>query len=267
MSSVKCPVKQVNAKESLSRNYKFQSTDDLIELIESHGFICDRNGIQRAGIRNEENRGFQRHLIPFDISLDGKFKDYRCILPDSKFRIIVINSHNGRGSLQLKLGVYRFVCENGLMVGDTITDARIPHRGKDFEHKVKVAINNIVNRIDTIKETILAMTQRTLTTSEMTRFAYEATGIRWDKAYSPSYQDGVVVSFESLLDTHRPQDCEDDLWTIFNVVQENLLKGGVNVSKNGKIRKSKKVNSISRQVKINQDLWKLALKVFEKEAA
>ena len=105
MSSVKCPVKQVNAKENLSNSYKFQSTDDLIELIESHGFICDRNGIQRAGVRKEENRGFQRHLIPFDISLDGQFKHYRCILPDSKFRIIVINSHNGRGSLQIKLGV------------------------------------------------------------------------------------------------------------------------------------------------------------------
>ena len=156
MASVKCPVKQVNAKRTVSSNYKFQSTDDLIELIESHGFMCDRNGIQRAGIRKEENRGFQRHLIPFDIKLEDRFKN-SWHLPDSKFRIIVINSHNGRGSLQIKLGVYRFVCQNGLMVGDTITDSRIPHRGKNFEGKVKKAINNIVDRINIIKETILKM--------------------------------------------------------------------------------------------------------------
>ena len=258
MSSVKCPVKQVNAMENLSNSYKFQSTDDLIELIESHGFICDRYGIQRAGVRKEENRGFQRHLIPFDISLDGQFKHFRCILPDSKFRIIVINSHNGRGSLQLKLGVYRFVCENGLMVGDTITDARIPHRGQDFELRVKVAIENIVNRIEAVKETILAMTQRTLTTSEMTRFAYLATGIRWDKAYSPNFQGGLIVSFNDLLNTHRPQDCEDDLWTIFNVVQENLIRGGINLERNGKVRRSKEVKCIHKKVTINQELWRHA---------
>ena len=119
-------------------------------------------------------------------------------------------------------------------------------------------IENIVNRIDTVQKTILAMTQRTLTTSEMTRFAYLATGIRWDKAYSPNFQGGLIVSFNDLLNTHRPQDCEDDLWTIFNVVQENLIRGGINLERNGRVRRSKEVKCIHKKVTINQELWRLA---------
>ena len=68
----------------------------------------------------------------------------------------------------------------------------------------------------------------------------------------------MIVSFESLLNTHRPQDCNTDLWTIFNVVQENLLKGGITVESNGKIRKSKEVTSIPKRITINQELWRLA---------
>ena len=43
--------------------------------------------------------------------------------------IILINSHDGASSYQMLAGMFRFVCCNGLVVGDVADDIRIPHKG------------------------------------------------------------------------------------------------------------------------------------------
>jgi hypothetical protein len=41
--------------------------------------------------------------------------------------IILINSHDGASSYQMLAGMFRFVCCNGLVVGEVVEDFRIPH--------------------------------------------------------------------------------------------------------------------------------------------
>jgi hypothetical protein len=41
--------------------------------------------------------------------------------------IILINSHDGASSYQMLAGMFRFVCCNGLVVGEVVEDIRIPH--------------------------------------------------------------------------------------------------------------------------------------------
>ena len=43
--------------------------------------------------------------------------------------IILINSHDGASSYQMLAGMFRFVCCNGLVVGDVANDIRMPHKG------------------------------------------------------------------------------------------------------------------------------------------
>ena len=43
--------------------------------------------------------------------------------------IILINSHDGASSYQMLAGMFRFVCCNGLVVGEVVDDIRIPHKG------------------------------------------------------------------------------------------------------------------------------------------
>jgi hypothetical protein len=59
----------------------------------------------------------------------------------------------------------------------------------------------------------------------------------------------------------RKEDNKRDLWTTFNVVQENLIKGGVKIWKTeGKKRKvkSRQVTAINEDVRLNKALWILA---------
>ena len=69
------------------------------------------------------------------------------------------------------------------------------------------------------------------------------------------------MSFEKLLFSSRPKDAGKDLWTVFNVIQENLIRGGIEVESNGKVRRSSEIKCIHKKTTINQKLWELANKV------
>ncbi|MCI4005135.1 DUF945 domain-containing protein, partial [Dickeya dianthicola] len=43
--------------------------------------------------------------------------------------IVLLNSHDGTSSYQMLAGMFRFVCSNGLVCGDTVADVRVPHKG------------------------------------------------------------------------------------------------------------------------------------------
>jgi len=43
--------------------------------------------------------------------------------------IALLNSHNSTSSYQMLAGMFRFVCSNGLVCGDTVADVRVPHKG------------------------------------------------------------------------------------------------------------------------------------------
>jgi len=64
------------------------------------------------------------------------------------------------------------------------------------------------------------------------------------------------------MPTHRPEDNSLDLFTVLNVVQENLIRGGarVTVEQNGttKNKAVRRVNSMISQTEINTMLWNLA---------
>jgi Domain of unknown function (DUF932) len=50
--------------------------------------------------------------------------------------IILLNSHDGTSSYQMLEGMLRFVCQNGLVCGDTVADVRVPHKGNAAEHVI-----------------------------------------------------------------------------------------------------------------------------------
>ena len=58
----------------------------------------------------------------------------------------------------------------------------------------------------------------------------------------------------------REEDKGNDLWTVFNVCQEKMIKGGFHsVGKNNKSRKQRGITSIKKDIEYNQQLWNLAM--------
>jgi hypothetical protein len=63
-----------------------------------------------------------------------------------------------------------------------------------------------------------------------------------------------------LIKPTRKEDEGDNLWSVYNVVQEKLIHGMFDVyGVGGKQRKARKIKNFQQDTKINQDLYELAL--------
>ena len=95
-----------------SDNFKFQDSQVIINALQSSGFYLDDTSIGNP--RKDENKGFQKHLMIFRSGW-GETK----IDDNNELTILVQNAHNGTSSVRFSIGIYRAVCANGLIVGDT----------------------------------------------------------------------------------------------------------------------------------------------------
>ena len=58
---------------------------------------------------------------------------------DEANEVVLINSHDGTSSYQMLAGMFRFVCQNGLVCGDTFADVRVHHKGNVIDHVIEGA--------------------------------------------------------------------------------------------------------------------------------
>ncbi|MFP3531730.1 DUF932 domain-containing protein, partial [Burkholderia sp. SIMBA_013] len=91
---------------------------------------------------------------------------------------------------------------------------------------------------------------------EQHAFARSALALRYD----PTDAEAPAPIAESqLLAPRRFEDRRDDLWTVFNRVQENLTKGGLHGrSRTGRAMSTRPITGIDQDVKLNRALWMLA---------
>ncbi|WP_312949067.1 DUF932 domain-containing protein [Agrobacterium sp.] len=86
--------------------------------------------------------------------------------------------------------------------------------------------------------------------------------------------DGNVdtpIQPQKMLGIRRTDDKSNDLWTTWNVVQENTIKGGLRGQGRddlGRPRrvKSRAVNGIDQGIKLNKALWVLGEKMAQMKA-
>lgn len=173
-------------------------------------------------------------------------------------RIILTNSHDGFNSFKFMVGLYRVVCSNGLVVADEeFANMSIRHIHYNFEELRKMVVSSLENLPSQI-EVINTMRQTMLTDEQKVKFATTAIKIR--KGYSE--EDNVDISsdtIEEVLAPTRKEDEGNNLWNVFNVIQEKIVKGKYSYSENGKkSRKVRPLTSIVKDLQINKALFNLA---------
>jgi hypothetical protein len=230
---------------TLSNKYRLAKTTEMIKNIEGLGFKMDK--FVALKVRKKERQGFQKHRVIFTSPLLKA-------TTDGVPQLLLTNSHDGSSSVILQLGFFRYVCSNGLVVGSNIiAPVRVRHSGNDFDERLIVAINYIVDQAEILTASIERLKAKRLTSSEIMSFQREALqkrlgNVKIESFYVPSY---------------REEDQEQDLFTVMNVVQENLIRGGARVileDENGKrtTKSVRRVNSLISQTEINMMLWDLA---------
>jgi hypothetical protein len=254
----KCPLAFAEAPTNpdVSGKYLFVNTETIVDDLDKLGW----KPVQAA---QRKSRGketiFSKHMVAFqnpDIKIKGSDGD------DSFPRIIMTNSHDGMQAFKFSVGIYRLVCSNGLVVADEeFSDFKIKHKGYTFEELrgvVNEAVADLPNRVQVLNE----MKNRVLTKEEKGKLALDAMLIRAgikpnsDKAKKFNYDEETI---EDILDPKRKEDEGDDLWRVFNVIQEKITQGDFHAALTGaKVRKVRKIKSFEKDLKVNKELFKLA---------
>jgi len=192
-------------------------------------------------VRSKKYKGFQKHIIVFrhpDIQIKGKNGD------DAFPQILLTNSHDGKAAFNFRVGIFRLVCSNGLVVSDAdFSNVSIRHMNYTFE-SLQAKVNEVIEKLPGLVQKINLFKSTKLTAEQMAEFAYKAA----------TFRTKAKVSVDELLAVERDADHGNDLWAVFNRVQEKILGGSFRSGK----RKSRSVTSFQKDIELNEQLFELA---------
>ncbi|EFU69568.1 conserved hypothetical protein [Aliarcobacter butzleri JV22] len=231
----------------VSDKYHFIPTIDVIEEIRLHNWYPVNVNV--ANVRDIEKEGFQQHCV--------RFRHFEDLLnpKDNAVELLLFNSHDRSKAFSISAGIFRFVCANGLVISDSVFEAyKIKHLGVR-DNDVANAVANITSIKDKLIQKIEKLESITLNQNEKESFAKSSIPLR--------FEEHLEINHKDLLIPHRMQDYKDDLYTVLNVIQENLIRGNVQgINKDTKRRfTSKEITSISKDTQVNKGLWDIAEKI------
>jgi hypothetical protein len=240
---------QKSAIEGVSEQYGFVSTYEIIKAMREKGYECVE--VRQSKRRAEEKMPWTKHMLKFKHPSTVKALLKRGdVIP----QVVMLNSHDKSSGFHLYYGMFRLVCTNGLIVsaGDLVEPIKVRHNAKMVEGIVEKAREMLrgADHIYDVREKMLGVK---MTEKEAIKFATDAI------LHRPPRRSGILLP-ETLLTVRRDEDKPNDLWHVFNRVQENMLHGGATTTTElGRNVQTKGIGRIERDVQVNAGLWNLAM--------
>lgn len=233
------------AHDSRSQRYVYVPTIDIVEGLRREGWL-PFFAVQ-AVPRDGDRMGHAKHMLRLRRD-DGIGK------PEAA-EVIIVNSHDGTSSYQMFAGMLRFVCTNSLVAGERFEEVRVPHKG-NIQHDIIEGVYTVAEDFPRLIDASETMKETRLSEEEQRVLADASIVARYGEEESPIRPDQILMP-------RRREDSGQSLWTTYNVIQENMMKGGLHGSRRnaeGRIRRSqtRAVNGIDQNVTLNRALWTLA---------
>ena len=234
----------------VKENYKHYNTAELINVMEQEGFYPVSASQVKVRKNAEQRKQFAKHAIVFRDS--NVNQETGCAA-----QIVIVNSHDGSTSYRLYYGLYRFVCANGLMVGSEFASQRICHKGdkNTIEEIIRIS-REFADNATKVNKQIERWAGIELTYEQQMEFAQKAMEYRWGK------DNKAIENYkaEDFIEAHNVEDSDNNsLWSVFNKVQENMMKGNVQgINQRGRRVRTRAIRNINRNIDMNKFLWNLA---------
>lgn len=241
------------AHASRSDRYSHIPTSVVVEGMRKEGFAPVK--VQVSRVRDKDKNGFEKHMIRFR-QLDSIVR-----VGEVHPEVVLVNSHDGSTSYKLSAGLFRLICSNGLVIPQgELDEIRIKHTGANIVQDVIEGSFRVLGQSQQSIETAGRWSQLQLTDGEQTALAIGAHHARFADAA------GILdtpIEPAQLLRARRNDDRKADLWTTFNRIQENVIKGGLSAvarDADGKRRRvtTREVKGIDGNLNLNKALWKMA---------
>jgi len=217
--------------ESRSEKYTYIPTISLLDSLQREGFqpffAC------QTRVRDPGRREHTKHMLR--LRREGQITGKQ--VPE----IILLNSHDGSSSYQMLPGLFRAVCQNGLVCGESFGEVRVIEGAYE-----------VLGIFDRVEEKRDAMQSLMLPPPAQRALAQAALTYRFGEDHQP-------VTASQIFSPRRWLDESNDLWTTYQRIQENLIKGGLTgrSAKGGRTH-TRAVRCIDGDVKLNRALWVMA---------
>ena len=224
----------------MSDKYVFVPTMDIMENFEREGWELATARQVGKGLHSIHELRFRNGQLPK--------------VGDTLVEAVIKNSHNGMATFSVSAGLHRLVCSNGLTVPTALSESfKLRHSRFDLD-EVKRLTESFAGRLPKIEGSVNRMMEREHSTDEKIDFLRQSAEIRFGK--EKVLKDMEIVG---LLTPNRDEDQGDDMWKVFNVVQEKYVRGGVEMTtQRGRRSKLRGLQNIIAVNQVNTKLWELA---------
>jgi hypothetical protein len=233
---------------SLSEAYAFVRTGNIVRQMRELGFAVQ--SVKQTKPRRRDPSTV-RHAVTLVRAEDLSKNSLQKV---GRPTIMLMNSNNGRSKFRFMFGYFRLVCSNGLVIGEVAASMALIHRAGEIAQLDKV-MKEINERHDRARLVIerwrgiqLGKATQQMLALEMAKLRFGNTAGKYD--------------MESALRVRRPEDEGDDLWTVFNRLQESYVRGGVAYAGNaGDVRSSRPIDGVVADTGFNLAAWSVAERI------
>ena len=229
----------VQRYEGVSEKYQVYPTINIVNLFQENGWIAV--AAKQTRPHKKEKTPFVKHLVRLTHPEMPIYKN------DVYGMVNIMNSHDGKMSYKIFLGMYRLVCSNGLVVGFDYFQEKLSHISHTFEY-VKTLSENIMNYTSNLLQLSTSMRNISLTNNEAFDVAYKVLESSQVYNYHEKYYTRIA---EEYIRPKRVVDESDDLWTRYNVIQEHMMEGVNYVDNEGKSHKLRGIRSVDSDIRMN----------------
>lgn len=235
--------------EDASSKYSLISSIEIINQLKNYNWHV--TSVQVAPTKDASRKDKQVHCVRlrhFDDLMSPQ---------ESAVELLFFNSFDRSKAFTISIGIYRFSCANGLVVGETFDSYKLRHIG-DLENNLDEIIHKITEFKPKLEQKIRNFSSLILSQQDMENYAKLSVPLK--------FASHLEIDSKQLLESHRDEDRKDtSLYTIMNVIQENLIRANniVGVNKNtGRRFTSRKITSLLKDHEINVGLFDLAEGIF-----
>ena len=205
--------------ERVSSKYQFVPTTEIVSRLEEYGYkpVSSINPLRKANgktgplvtsLTGVHSIRFEPEIQPSGASKIGRIQ------------VVMVNSHDRTRRFNLSAGFFRLVCSNGLVAyrpETSVTATHISGGDKAIYERIEASITEAGKLLTVVK----AMAKVNLSKAKQITFAKQAMELRFgdEKLWR--------ILPAQLLAPRRPEDEGDDLWRVFNRIQENAVRGGI----------------------------------------
>ncbi len=234
----------------------------MIEALQDSGL--EVRDILRPNARNSENLPYNKHIIRLSTPQNIELLNNGSALEIPE--VVIVNNNNNRGSIQIMLGIYRFICSNGMIVGDQFFNQKVRHDSN--------ILDNLFSTLQTAREKLPMVAElvdqlKAIELGHNTSIDFKDFIHQEVIAPRLSNKNTTKIVLSNMY-AQRQGDQKSDAWTTFNRFQEYALNGGINYRRydrvDGKIKltrnTTRKITGADSQVKLNKELFDATLNYF-----